>query len=83
MPYRFATAAFSSPRTYPEEGTGCDSDHRVVRMVPDGWCGIDTARIPTNTVVEVTPGHHLVLRQLIPATGQPTARLRRDVGVHR
>jgi hypothetical protein len=45
----------------------------VVRMVPDGWRGMDTTKIPANTVVEIDPGHHVVLRQLVPATGEPPA----------
>ena len=45
----------------------------VVRMVPDGWHGMDTTKVPANTVVEITPGHHVVLRQIVPATGEPPA----------
>jgi hypothetical protein len=45
----------------------------VVRMVPDGWRGTDTTKVPANTVVEIAPGHHVVLRQIIPATGEPPA----------
>ena len=45
----------------------------LVRMVPEGWRGMDTDLFPTNEVASVLTTHHLVLRAIARKTGEPPA----------